>query len=196
MRAMGRTARSGRSLRVLAGSIAVGSLLLASCAGTGPGGATNTVAFIPGYQPGGGTTTTSVVPQGYTALTQPIVVTLGDTSATSMFIHLSQAYAPAGKVTLIITNSSTTMDHELVGFATKTPAADYPITGFEGVANKIDENKAGTSVIDTGAALKPGTTQVMTVDLAAGHYALVCNLTGHYAAGMHVDFWATPLAAH
>ncbi|MFI5054705.1 MAG: sulfocyanin-like copper-binding protein, partial [Acidimicrobiia bacterium] len=131
-----------------------------------------------------------VTPKGAT----PVTVDLGDTSSTSMFIHLSQDYAPQGPVTFIITNTSTTMKHELVGFATKTMAADYPITGFEGDPNKIDEDKAGTSVIDTGAALAPGATQMLTVDMASGHYALVCNLSGHYAAGMHVDFWATPVA--
>ncbi|MGZ4126505.1 MAG: sulfocyanin-like copper-binding protein [Actinomycetota bacterium] len=33
---------------------------------------------------------------------------------------------------------------------------------------------------------------MLTADLSAGHYALVCNLSGHYKAGMHVDFWVTP----
>ncbi|MGE5227609.1 MAG: sulfocyanin-like copper-binding protein [Planctomycetaceae bacterium] len=33
---------------------------------------------------------------------------------------------------------------------------------------------------------------MVTVKMAEGHYALVCNLSGHYAAGMHVDFWVTP----
>ena len=47
---------------------------------------------------------------------------------------------------------------------------------------------------DTGAALAPGTSKVMTVHLPVGHYALVCNLPGHYAAGMHQDFWVTPAA--
>jgi uncharacterized cupredoxin-like copper-binding protein len=28
--------------------------------------------------------------------------------------------------------------------------------------------------------------------MAPGHYAIVCNLNGHYAAGMHQDFWVTP----
>ena len=129
-----------------------------------------------------------VTPKGST----PVLVDLGDTSATSMFIHLSQTYAPEGPVTFIITNSSTTMKHELVGFATKTPAADYPIAGFEGEPNKIDEDKAGTSVIDTGCRARPGAIQMITTHLKAGHYALVCNLTGHYAAGMHIDFWAIP----
>jgi uncharacterized cupredoxin-like copper-binding protein len=35
---------------------------------------------------------------------------------------------------------------------------------------------------------------VLTIDLPQGHYAVVCNLPGHYAAGMHQDFWATPAA--
>jgi uncharacterized cupredoxin-like copper-binding protein len=33
---------------------------------------------------------------------------------------------------------------------------------------------------------------MLTVDLTEGHYAIVCNLNGHYANGMHQDFWATP----
>ncbi len=185
-----------RSSRIGAVVLASASLLLAACSGTVSGATAGTVAFIPGYQPGGGTPTTSVVPQGYGATSQPILVDLGDTSATQMFIHLSQTYAPEGPVTLIITNSSTTMKHELVGFATKTPAANYPIVGFEGDPNKIDEDAAGKVVIDTGAALAPGATKVMTIDMAAGHYALVCNLSGHYKAGMHVDFWATPVVPH
>jgi uncharacterized cupredoxin-like copper-binding protein len=33
---------------------------------------------------------------------------------------------------------------------------------------------------------------MLTIDMAEGHYAIVCNLNGHYAAGMHQDFWVTP----
>jgi hypothetical protein len=32
----------------------------------------------------------------------------------------------------------------------------------------------------------------LSLDLAPGHYAVVRNLTGHYAMGMHQDVWATP----
>jgi uncharacterized cupredoxin-like copper-binding protein len=38
--------------------------------------------------------------------------------------------------------------------------------------------------------MKAGTSQLLTIDLKSGHYAVVCNLPGHYAAGMHQDFWA------
>ena len=50
----------------------------------------------------------------------------------------------------------------------------------------------GTNVLDSGAALKPGEAAVFNVVLKAGHVAIVCNLAGHYAAGMHQDFWVTP----
>ena len=146
--------------------------------------------MIPGFQGGG--EVAQPVPQGYPTLGNTIQVTLGDTSPTQMYVHLSQPYVPEGPVTFIITNESTTMEHELVGFSTKTLAADYAINGFEGDPQRIDEAKAGKVVLDTGASLKPGATQMVTTDLKAGHDALVCNLSGHYRAGMHVDLWVTP----
>jgi uncharacterized cupredoxin-like copper-binding protein len=40
--------------------------------------------------------------------------------------------------------------------------------------------------------MKPGTQKMLTIDLPTGHYAVVCNLPGHYAMGMHQDLWVTP----
>jgi len=42
--------------------------------------------------------------------------------------------------------------------------------------------------------MKPGTSKMLTIDMADGHYAIACNLNGHYASGMHQDFWVTPAA--
>ena len=39
--------------------------------------------------------------------------------------------------------------------------------------------------------LNAGTTKTLTIDLAPGHYAFVCNLPGHYGQGMHTDFTVT-----
>src|SRR5436309_2762318 len=36
---------------------------------------------------------------------------------------------------------------------------------------------------------------MLTIDMAEGHYAIVCNLNGHYASGMHQAFWVTPKGA-
>ena len=40
--------------------------------------------------------------------------------------------------------------------------------------------------------MEPGAVMMLTLDLAPGHYAVVCNLPGHYAMGMHQDFFVTP----
>ena len=101
-----------------------------------------------------------VTPKGST----PVKSTLGDTSSTAMFIHLSQPYAPAGPVTFIITNTSTTMKHELVGFGTKTLAADYPDHQLRGRREQDRREQGRHPVIDTGAALAPGAIQMLTVD--------------------------------
>jgi uncharacterized cupredoxin-like copper-binding protein len=117
-----------------------------------------------------------------------VTADLGQTSASSMFIHLSATTAPAGKVTFVVTNTDT-VTHEFVVLKTDQPAGSFPVTSFEGESNRIDEDTAGTNVGETGD-MKAGTSMLLTIDLAAGHYAIVCNLPGHYAAGMHVDFWA------
>jgi uncharacterized cupredoxin-like copper-binding protein len=39
--------------------------------------------------------------------------------------------------------------------------------------------------------MEPTTTKSITIDLKPGHYALVCNLPGHYGLGMHVDLTVT-----
>ena len=36
--------------------------------------------------------------------------------------------------------------------------------------------------------LTPGAAKTVTLNLRAGHYALICNLPGHYKAGQHTDF--------
>ena len=82
-----------------------------------------------------------------------------------------------------------TIPHEFVVLKTDTPAASIPVTSFEGEANRFDEDAAGTNVGETGD-MEPGTTKTVTIDFAPGHYVLVCNLPGHYAAGMHTDFTA------
>ena len=50
-----------------------------------------------------------------------------------------------------------------MGFRPTPWPADYPITGFEGDPNQIDEDKAGTVVVDTGASLKPGASKMVTI---------------------------------
>ena len=132
-----------------------------------------------------------VTPTGST----PVTATLADTSSTKMSIELSQPYAPAGQGQL--PDHQRRHDGPRDGGAQDRPArrlASTPSTGFEGEPNRFDEDAKGlTNVGETGdPAMKPGTQKMLTIDMAAGHYAIVCNLSGHYAAGMHQDFLVTP----
>jgi uncharacterized cupredoxin-like copper-binding protein len=91
-----------------------------------------------------------------------------------------------GSVTFTVTNDGT-IPHEFVVIQTDTPAANFPIKSFEGESERINEDTAGTNVGETGD-MEAGTTKTLTIDLAPGHYAFLCNLPGHYGLGMHTDF--------
>ena len=83
----------------------------------------------------------------------------------------------AGKVTFRVHNAGA-VPHEFVVIRTNKAAADL-MKGSEA-------DEAG-NVGEIGG-LKPGVTKTLRLDLKAGHYALICNLPGHYAAGQHADF--------
>ncbi|HSL34374.1 MAG TPA: sulfocyanin-like copper-binding protein [Candidatus Limnocylindrales bacterium] len=92
----------------------------------------------------------------------------------------SSATASAGSVTFNVTNSGTTI-HEFVVVKTDTKAADLTV-----VDNKIDESVL--TPVDEIEDIEAGATPTLTVDLAAGHYVLLCNIETHYSQGMYADF--------
>jgi uncharacterized cupredoxin-like copper-binding protein len=71
------------------------------------------------------------------------------------------------------------MEHELVIIKTSRKAGDLPVSG--GQASEKD--KVG-AVADVGR----GQSKRLTLNLKKGHYALICNLPGHYQGGMFADF--------
>lgn len=102
-------------------------------------------------------------------------VTLGDMTVTP-----SSSVTPAGTFNVNITNSGM-MAHELLVFHTDTAAANMPI----GPDGKVAEDTPGLLVSD-GENLDPGGSQSRSIDLTQpGTYLFVCNLPGHFAAGMH-----------
>ncbi|MER3488069.1 MAG: hypothetical protein C4307_04785 [Chloroflexota bacterium] len=86
--------------------------------------------------------------------------------------------APAGRVTFVVRNTGK-VAHELVVLRTAKPAGSL-LKGKE-----ADETGAVGEIGD----LKPGATKKLTLTLAKGHYALLCNLPGHYLAGQLADFY-------
>jgi uncharacterized cupredoxin-like copper-binding protein len=83
----------------------------------------------------------------------------------------------AGKVKFSVKNAGSD-EHELVVLRTNTAASKLKVSG----------GRARTS--GEVAAIKDiagGRSKSRTVTLKKGHYALICNLPGHYQQGMRTD---------
>jgi len=107
----------------------------------------------------------------------PIQADLTDTS-----IKLASTTAQAGPVTFDIKNVSANEVHELVVLRTDLPA-DKLTLGADGLVDEDKFEAAGEQGdIDASQSAK------LTLNLKPGHYALICNLPGHYLAGQHTDF--------
>lgn len=89
----------------------------------------------------------------------------------------SSTQAKAGRVTFNVRNNGTTT-HEFVVLKTNTPSGSLPL-------DKGRASEAG-NIGETGD-LQAGTGKSLTLNLKPGHYALICNLPGHYVAGQHAD---------
>ena len=116
-------------------------------------------------------------------LSGPIQAKLGDgaggpPNAGSMWIALSRAATVAhGKVTFNVTNVGS-ITHEFVVVRT-----DRPANGL-GTGQRVPEDG---NVGETGD-VPVGQRKSLSLKLKPGHYALICNIPGHYSAGMHTDF--------
>jgi uncharacterized cupredoxin-like copper-binding protein len=112
-----------------------------------------------------------------------------------MTVVADPASVPAGTVTFNAVNSGT-IPHELVVLKTDISPELLPARAAD--PTKVDEAAAGIenlgeiedSVLDVS-----GATGTMTLDLALGKYVLICNVSGHYKAGMFTAFTVTGAAA-
>jgi uncharacterized cupredoxin-like copper-binding protein len=84
---------------------------------------------------------------------------------------------PAGSVTFSVSNTGN-VEHEFVILRTSAAADALPQEGAEA-------SEAG--LVDEIEGIKSGEAGSLTVDLASGHYVVICNLPDHYAAGMYAD---------
>jgi uncharacterized cupredoxin-like copper-binding protein len=86
----------------------------------------------------------------------------------------------AGTVNLETANFGT-IQHELLVFKSDLPPSGYPVDKD----GNIVEDGPGITLVSDGDNLDPGTTQTRTVDLTQpGSYLFVCNIPGHFKAGM------------
>jgi uncharacterized cupredoxin-like copper-binding protein len=125
---------------------------------------------------------------GFVLLTLALASCSGSPSVnvtlTTYKIQVSSDSVAAGNVTFHVKNAATDMTHEMVVVKTDLDAAKLPLDSN----GNVDESK----LTEVGAVknLAAGASQDLTVDLQSGHYVLLCNLNGHYAAGMYTNFTA------
>ena len=95
---------------------------------------------------------------------------------------LSSGTGSAGEITFNIQNDGE-KTHEFVVIATDLDADSLPV---DEAADEVDESEF--TPVDEVEDVTSGSSATLTVDLEAGHYVILCNLTGHYAKGMAADF--------
>ncbi len=149
---------------------------------------------------GGAPPTTTATPTGCSAPALPgTVVTatvsdLGDgsmmgslTMPGSMRLTVDRASDPAGVVSIVVVDVGR-LRHEVVVLPLQAgrSVGNRPV-GADGTVDETGSSAEASSSCreGTGAGVKPGTTGWVTTTLTAGQYELVCNLPGHYGAGMH-----------
>jgi uncharacterized cupredoxin-like copper-binding protein len=94
----------------------------------------------------------------------------------------------AGTVNLEAANFGT-IQHELLVFKSDLAPSAYPVD----TSGNIVEDGPGINLVSDGDNLDPGTTQARTVDLTQpGTYLFVCNIPGHFKAGMYSVVTVTP----
>jgi uncharacterized cupredoxin-like copper-binding protein len=89
--------------------------------------------------------------------------------------------APAGKITITAPNKGQ-ISHELVLIHTDLPVNKLPLVsaGVEVNEDSFGEANLPGEIPD----VEPGDTGTLTVTLPAGRYVVLCNIEGHYKAGM------------
>ncbi|MDO8105678.1 sulfocyanin-like copper-binding protein [Isoptericola sp. b441] len=105
----------------------------------------------------------------------------------TMRLRPDRADVPAGTVTLRLDNVGT-VDHELV--VLPLPAGQQVGRRTVGPDGTVDESASlgeasATDAAGAGDGIAPGASGWVTLDLRPGRYELVCNIEGHYAAGMY-----------
>ncbi len=98
-------------------------------------------------------------------------------------IDISSSLHEAGTTTFNLQNLGTIAHEFLVVRSDKTSA--QLVASVDATTNRIDESQL--NVVNEQPEYDPGVPGMVTVNLEPGHYVLMCNIPGHYKAGMHAD---------
>ncbi len=103
--------------------------------------------------------------------------------------HIAAATTLKAGSVIVETGNFGTIQHELLVFKSDLPPSGYPVDKN----GNIIEDGPGIKLVSDGANIDPGGTQTRTVDLTRpGSYLFVCNIPGHFKAGMFSVVTVTP----
>jgi len=103
-----------------------------------------------------------------------------------MTLTLDQSTIKAGETTFMVHNDAMTEEHEMVLIKLKSPDQKIDV-----VAAKHRVNEKQLKSLGEVSDLKPGADGQMKAKLTPGSYVLLCNIKGHFEAGMHTMLTVT-----
>lgn len=167
---------NARKLILVFSALALGLLGLAAagCGGSSTSSPPTPSSAAPPTTPTTGSASTTPAPA---AGATPVTVALA--KGREFTIAPDAPSAPAGKVTFTVTNYGK-MTHEMV-------IVPSPAGGGKALA-KADGTANETGALGETKDVPAGGTKSFAVDLKPGKYILLCNLPGHFAGGMWVEF--------
>ena len=115
-----------------------------------------------------------------------VKVTEGGEGGGPMTLTLDKPTIKAGETTFLVHNDAMWEEHEMVLVKLKSP--DQAIDVVAG-KNRVDEKKLKS--MGEVSDLKPGANGQLKAKLSPGSYVLLCNIKGHYQAGMHATLTVT-----
>lgn len=104
-----------------------------------------------------------------------------------MFIRTDRDSVKAGKIQFDVVNLSLSEPHEMavVKVSNIDAALPYDYNTWKVIEKQI-------KLLGETHSMKPKETKRLELTLEPGAYLLICNLPGHYAAGMVIPFNVTP----
>ena len=95
-------------------------------------------------------------------------------------LNATKSHGPMAKTTFIVQNAGK-LEHEFVVIRTNKAAGQLAKPG----AKETPENGAVGEI----GSIPAGKTKTLVLKLKQGHYALICNIEGHWSNGQFVDFY-------
>jgi len=104
----------------------------------------------------------------------------------AMSVRTNVTSVKAGKVTFEVTNLSRSIVHEMIVVAVENPNAPLP---YDYNTGQIPEKQV--KMLGETEEMQPNAEKTITIDLKPGAYLVICNVPGHYAAGMWTPLTVT-----